>query len=200
MFYVSARENFTGKSKPMNQNFPVVFPYNFSANFSRLTGNTRASLLRRKPSKRPYRVPQCVPWPRWCLSTALHNYTHTHTTTVTLDIFQSSEKIEIPPASIPPKCNIPAGILRHTIYNIHSSVFTPRSFTIIITMPCISKRCIVVKIIYLMHDIRRERVVIIVFTMTCILIHLENLFSLYKLPKRPAMCAYHKFSPYSMLS
>jgi len=87
MFYVSARGNFAGKSKPMNQNFPVVFPYNFSANFSRLTGNTRTSLLRRKPSKRPYRVPPCVPWPRWCLSTALHNYTHTHTTTVTLDIF-----------------------------------------------------------------------------------------------------------------
>jgi len=41
MFYVSARGNFAGRSKPMNQNFPLVFPYNFSANFSRLTGNTR---------------------------------------------------------------------------------------------------------------------------------------------------------------
>lgn len=46
IFFVNARK-LSPASKAMNQNFPVVFPYNFSANFSLLTGNARLFIRKR---------------------------------------------------------------------------------------------------------------------------------------------------------
>jgi len=115
----------------MNQNFPVVFPYNFSASFSRPTGNTRVYCERNWARDHIVfrRICTRIPRPRWCTA-FLHSPPPLHAQPPSrLMYFCSSRKIEIPPA------NIPYNVIHTLSYYTYNSVFTHRSFAVVVASP-----------------------------------------------------------------